>query len=357
MNKQENLLTQNQLTFLLFSFVVGTGILKLPNAVVETAGQDAWISAIIALIYPIYLILIASYIINKHPKENILSLSKKYFGSLLGSILNFIFMMEFLITTVLIVSDFIILIKTYIVNFLTPLKIAIVAIFITAYGAYKGLKVLGKTSELISYIFIVVILFSISALKYGRILNLQPFLSSGLSNILKATITTGYSYHGWEALLLFYPYVEDTKAIKKSALKAVGLTGIIYVWVIFVTIFYLGIDIIPKSYWSFILVYESIHVPIINNFRYIFMFVWILISLRTSAVNYFAVAFNLNHLTKIDIKKLCLFIYPFVFYLSLKLLDRILRAKIVELSIPVFIIFDLIFFTLTALLIRIKNKN
>ncbi|SHH92055.1 GerAB/ArcD/ProY family transporter [Clostridium grantii] len=357
MDKQKrNLLTSNELTFLLFSFVIGSGVVKLPNVLVETAGQDAWISVIIALVYPIYVVFIASYIINKHPKENILSLTKKYFGSLLGSLLNFVFMLQFLLLTVAIISDFIILMKTYIVDFLTPLKIGIVAVSLAAYAAHKGLKVLAKTSALISYIFIGILLLAISALQYGSILNIQPVFGSGLMNILKTTKTTAYSYYGWEALLLFHPFVEDTKSIKKAALKAVALCGAVYVWIVFITIFYLGIDIIPKSYWSFIMVFESINIPIINNFRYIFMFVWIMLALRLMANYYFAFAFNLSNFTKIDIKKICILIYPVILYLSLKLTDRILRVKIFDFAMVPFIIFNLIFFTVTGLLISIKYK-
>ena len=49
--EKNNLLTPNQLTYLLLGFVVGTGFLKLPNQLVKTAGQDAWMCAIFALIY------------------------------------------------------------------------------------------------------------------------------------------------------------------------------------------------------------------------------------------------------------------------------------------------------------------
>ncbi|GAA0180334.1 endospore germination permease [Clostridium sediminicola] len=359
MNKEKNnLLTSNELTFFLLSFVIGgTGIIKLPNVLVETAAQDAWICTIIALIYPVIIVLIASFIINKHPRENILCLNKKYFGRLFGNILNFIIMIQFLSLTVGIISDFIILIRTYIVGFLTPLKVGIIAVTLASYGAYKGLKVLGKVSTLISYIFILIMILSIGSLKYGSILNLQPVFGSGLSNILEATKSTAYAYYGWEALLLFYPYVQDTKTIKKSALKAIGICGVIYLWVVFATTFYIGIDIIPKSYWSLILVFESISIPIINNFRYIFTFVWILLSLRISANYYFATAFNLSNLTKIDIKKICIFIYPIILYLSIKLSNRILRKEIFDFVTPIFIVFNLISFTLIALLISLKHKS
>lgn len=358
MNIQKNdFLTPNQVTYLLLSYVIGTGFLKLPNTLVKIAKQDAWISVIIALIYPIYVVLLSSYIIKKHPKENILCLNKKYFGNMLGSILNFIFMTEFLLITAAIISDFIFLARTYVVPFLTPLKIIIITITLAAYTASMGLKVLGKTSELIIYIFIPVMLLSITALKYGNIINLQPVFHSGLRNVLEGAKTTAYSYFGWESLLLFYPYVKDIKSIKKSALKAVAICGLTYVWTVFITIFYLGVNIVPKNYWSFTMVFESITIPIINNFRYVFMFVWFLITFRIAANYYFAFALNFNDFTKIDMKKSCLLVYPLILYLSFKFSDRMFRDKIVNFATPCFIIFNLIFITLAALLIWIKRNK
>lgn len=358
MNKQKNnFLTPNQVTYLLLSYVIGTGFLKLPNELIKIARQDAWISAIIALIYPIYVVLLSSYIINKHPKENILSLSKKYLGNLFGNILNFIFMIEFFIIAAAIISDFVFLSTTYVVTFLSPMKIIIITTSLAAYAAYKGLKVLSKISELIFYIFVPVMLLSLSTIKYGTILNIQPVFGTNLLNILKASKTTAYSYYGWEALLLFYPYVQETKAIKKSALKAVTICGVVYVWAIFSTTYYLGVNIAPKNYWSFTTVFESINIPVINSFRYVFMLVWFLITFRIAANYYFASALSLNDFIKIDMKKSFILIYPIVFYLSFKFSNRIFREKIVNFATPSFIIFNLIFITLIASLISIRHKG
>lgn len=354
---KNNLLTSSEFTYLLLGYVVATGFLKLPNELVKTAEQDAWISVIIALIYPIYLVLISSYIISKHPKENILCLTKKYFGTLLGSVFNFIFMFQFLLLAAVSVADFIFLTRTFIVPFLTPFKIAVLTVSLGAYAAYNGLKVLAKLNQLIFYLFGILFLLSLTALKQGSILNLQPVFGSGLSNILKTSLSTAYSYFGWEALLLFYPYVEDTKVIKKSAMKGIAICVAVYVWSVFITIFYLGIDVTVKSYWSFIFVFESITIPVINNFRYVFMLVWFLLSFRLTANSYFAFAFNLNDFIKTDTKKACLLVYPIVLYASIKLSNRMLRTKMVSFLTPIFIIYSAVLITITALIILFKHKK
>jgi len=355
--EKNNLLTPNQFTYLIIGFIVGAGILTLPNALVKIAGQDSWISTIIAMVYPLYVVFISMYIINNHPKENIIILNKKYFGYIFGSILNLILMMQFMITYIVIIANTIIFSRVFIVNYLGPLKVGIIVVFLATYSAYKGLKELGKMSELIFYLFIIALLFSLSALKYGSILNLQPVFGSGIKNILKATPATAYSYSGWEAILLFFPYVNDGKCIKRCTLKAVGISGVVYTWAVFITIFYLGIDIVPKSYWALILTFESINVPIINNFRYIFMYIWIFLAFRVAANYHFSIAMFFNDFKKIELKKMCVLIYPLILYLGLKVTDIFLKQKVVALAYPFCISFNLISFTVLAFLIHSKGKK
>lgn len=86
-----NSITPSEVTFLLIGSMIGVGILSLPNDLVVVAKQDAWISAFIGAVYPLYMVIIASTLCKKHPKKNILALSKMCFGKFIGSILNIIF--------------------------------------------------------------------------------------------------------------------------------------------------------------------------------------------------------------------------------------------------------------------------
>jgi spore germination protein len=63
-DRKNKLLTQSQFTFLIVGMVLGPGFLRLPAIIVDKAKQDAWISIIIALVYPLCIILLSLYVIN-----------------------------------------------------------------------------------------------------------------------------------------------------------------------------------------------------------------------------------------------------------------------------------------------------
>lgn len=357
MNKENvKLLTASEYSFFIMGFSLGPAFLRLPNNLVEVGKQDSWIASIIAIIYPLTVVFLSCYIIKKRPKENILILSKTYFGKILGSLLNFFFMLQFILYAVTVTLDFVDLTETFIVTFLTPLKIIIIIVSLSAYASYKGLKTLGKLNQLITYSFLLILL-SVSALEHGTILNIQPVFGTGLLTIIKATKNTAYVYTGWESMLLFYPYVQNKEDIKKSILTTLFITVSVWIWTVFITIYYLGVNIVPRNFWSFIVVFESISIPVINNFRYVFMFSWILIIFRMVANYYYATAFFLNSFTKVKIKKLCIIIYPIIIYACVKSPGITLLGDFLSVSTPTFIIFNLIFIIAICLFILIKPKK
>ena len=88
MNKKNKQITSYQLFFILVGCVIGMSVTSLPADVVSIAKQDGWVSTIIGGIYPLYIVLIGGIIIRKYPDSNIMSLSKAYFGKIIGNILN-----------------------------------------------------------------------------------------------------------------------------------------------------------------------------------------------------------------------------------------------------------------------------
>ncbi|WP_027623146.1 GerAB/ArcD/ProY family transporter [Clostridium lundense] len=358
MNKQENsLLTSSQVTFLIFGITMGAYFLKLPYVIIRIAKQDAWISALIGCIYPLYIILVGSYIIKKHPKDTILQLNKKYLGKLLGSILNFIFLIPFFIYTGTVTSDFINISLVYFLAFLDKIKISIITIGISAYAAYKGLKVLGKINETAFYLTICTLSFSFLALKYGSIKNVMPIFKVGIIDILKGSKETAYGFANIELFLLIHPFVKNTNSMKICGLKAVTLTTVIYSWVVFITIFFLGSDIVPKNIYSFIMIAESVQIPIVNNFRAIFMFLWSIVVFKLISTNYYFSTFIINDLTKINREKLCIYIFPIEIFLSLLFLNTSTKQKIMDSLVPISVLFNISFISLIAILIFIKNKS
>jgi hypothetical protein len=64
--KENSLLVHSEAVHFLIGTMVGIGIFNLSNVLVKDAHEDAWISAALGGIYPLYLALLGIYIIKKH---------------------------------------------------------------------------------------------------------------------------------------------------------------------------------------------------------------------------------------------------------------------------------------------------
>ncbi len=352
---ENHTLTHFEITIFMVGCLVGIGILSLPNDLMKTAKQDGWISSILGSVYPIYVVFISSFIIKKHPNENILSISKKYFGKFLGSFLNFLFMLQFFIYASAVANGFSNILRVYAVWFLTPTKILTVAFILAAYSASKGIKALARVNSIIFFITLALVGISTVALREGSFLNLSPVFGSGISNIIKGSVDTAFVYATMEILLIIHPFAGNDVDVPKAAYKSVFITTILYAWCVFIVIFYLGQEIIPKTIWSFIFVTESIKLPIINNFRYVFMFLWSLIIFKTISNEFFCITTILHDMTKIKVTWLCMALVPIMIFLSTLYKSETIRRAFLGNVIPKITIFNLTFITAIAILGCIKD--
>ncbi|MCY6355250.1 GerAB/ArcD/ProY family transporter [Clostridium sp. ZS2-4] len=355
--KSENqILTPSQFVFTILGSMLGIGILSLPNSLVKISRQDSWISTVIGAVYPLYISFICIYISKKYPNNNILFLSKKYFGNFLGNVLNFLFLIESVLYITSITSGYINMMRVFSVEFLSPLKLSVFITAVCMYAAYKGINLIGKISEIIFYITLPFIFLPIFSMGKSTVLNLLPILGSGFSNVLKASIETAFSYTGIEVLFLIYPYINDKSKIKSSSLKGVFLTMLIYVWIVFITIYYFSLDVTSKNLWPVLGASEIIDIPIINNFRYVFILSWIFIMLKIISIMNFVLLNILKDFMKgVSTKKICFFIYPVLAYLPLFLSNEIVRRNFLGKVTPIAVIFSIIYATSIALSIRIKG--
>ncbi|MBW9158263.1 GerAB/ArcD/ProY family transporter [Clostridium tagluense] len=355
--EKKNLLTPNEVTFLLIGIMLDVTAASLPNDVVEAAKQDGWISVIIGAIYPLYVALLAIYVSGKFPKENILLLSKRYLGKTFGTILNFLFLLSFFSYFPPLISTIGIITRTEVMPNLTPLKIYVILFFIGAYAASKGIKVMGRIGSITFWMVLGIIIPTISILKQGSYLNISPIFGTGIINILKGSLSCVYDYSLMELIFLIYPFINDSSKIKASALKAVGITAIIYTWITFVTIYYMGKDIIPKTIWSFFTVTVGVKVEIINNFTYVFIFFWIIIAIKSVAIFNYVCVFILEDIKKIKSKRIIYVVIAASVIIIAKTYygDKVSLDEITKYTSPISTIYNLIYITLITILIWIKK--
>jgi spore germination protein (amino acid permease) len=342
--------------YVLIGSMIGIGIFSLPNALVKEAYEGAWISAGLGSIYPLYLGALSIYIIKKHPSENILDLSKRYMGSFIGTVLNIFFLMFFILNLTFVISGFAIIYGIYATTFLTPFRIIGIMTLLCAFVTYTGLKVIGKLNTIAFYFMVILILGTLATLRKGSYLNLMPVFGVGITNILKSTKESVFSYTGIEILFIIYPSVRDNIKLGKVIMKGIGITALIYIITTLLAVYYLSADIVEKSYWPLITISESLSFTAINNFRIIFAFLWMGIALKTGVNYYFSAAFICSNIFN-KVKRINIIggLYLILFISTLMLGEATMRAKVMKVVVGKTVLFNIIYITLVAFLILLKK--
>jgi spore germination protein len=353
MSKIKIRMSASEFSQIIISSILGVGILYIPNGLIKYANQDAWIACIIGAVYPFYMLIIAKYMCSKHPEENILMLSRRYFGTIIGNLFNIVYVSYFIFVFASEVNGFKNAFYTYVTYFIDDFKIILVTLLATGYLVYKGLKPLARVNEIIFYTTIILIVLPSGALINGSIYNIKPTFDISIIDLLKASKETTFFYAGIETIFLFYPFLDKKDKMFKYGAISIIFIAIVYVWTVFLTIFYFGIDISPKYLWPVVALTDAINIPIINSFRYIFLSLWSLIIFKCIAVFYYSVCYGINQITnKISIQKLTVIIYPLIAYMALKFGNPIERRELTGSIMPIYVLFNLFFVTVTAIIIR-----
>jgi spore germination protein (amino acid permease) len=256
-----------------------------------------------------------------------------------------------------ITANLVSLIYVYGQSYIEPYKITIVIILITAYAAYHDLKVQGKISEIMFIPTFLLVIFTFYGFKKGSILNLMPVFQTDFKDILSASRETLYAYVTIEILLLIHPFFKDTKSIKKLSFIALGLVVFIYFWVVFISIYFLGIDLVAINIWPFVMVSESINLPITSNFRTFFIVAWNLIQFKLISSVYFFSAFTFSSIIGLKRKRVVLYYLPIYIGLSMLFINQEARNIIFNYYVPSIIIFNILFITAIGIFTAVRSNK
>ncbi|SCN21550.1 Spore germination protein YndE [Clostridium sp. N3C] len=353
-------ITYQEYTYIIVGAIFGVGILALPNRLAEVSRQDAWISAAVGGIYPLYIALLTILITKKFPNDNILSISKKVFGNFFGSILNLLFSAHFFVNLIGITTGAMSLSILYIVSFLSVFKISIVVLILAVYGSLLGLKVIGRVNEFMYYLKFILLLIPLVALKDGSMLNVSPIFGSGIKKIIDGSVRSIFAYSGVEVMLLFYPNVKDKDKvfINKATLKSVFVMIVIYTYFTFLTIYFVGPTIVTRSYFAVMLLNEAINLPFINSFRFFFMFIWIMIVFKTIITNYYSCSYIISNFSKkLDIRKICLLLFFLMIFAISIVHDEAARRAFLNKTINYTLVYNLIYVTIITIIIYFKKGD
>lgn len=150
--------------------------------------------------------------------------------------------------------------------------------------------------------------------------------------------------------------MQDKSKIKSSFLKSISIIVFLYIWLSFVSIYYLGADVAKNLYWPTLSLAETIAIPGISNFKFVFMFLWSNIIFKTiDNQNYFFYYSLSSIFKKINSSILYMIVFFFATIIVTRLYSFILLQKINKGISIFYLIFNLIFITTITAIKIIKN--
>ncbi|ABR49339.1 spore germination protein [Alkaliphilus metalliredigens QYMF] len=213
-NENKIKISFRQLLWLTVAQLGGASILYLPGMI--EAGRDVWISNIIASIVAYIVIFIHYLPLSLCPGLSMTNALNKYWGKLLGGLMNLYYALFFFILCCLVVSDVFYFGKITMPE--TPGYIFIIFFIVPAvYGVKLGLEVFVRLLEFLLPILIIVycilFLLVLSKLDFGKVL---PIMSQGIKPVLAGAIPNmNFPYAQILPVIFYYRYTK-TKARGKS---------------------------------------------------------------------------------------------------------------------------------------------
>ncbi|UKS24083.1 endospore germination permease [Paenibacillus sp. HWE-109] len=224
----KGMISARQFTIIVILLMIGDSILIMPSDVASNAHQDAWIAGLLGIGYGLMATWNFTLLGGLYPKLSLIQYTPIIVGRWLGALINIIFLIYFMMTTMGIsweIGDFI----TSNVMPETPIEV-IELLFYGAmiYAVRLGLGPIIRAGEVffpwVVLILLVLIFMLAPAMELSQV---KPILEHGVKPVLLGMLQAGtFPFVQMSCLLIILPQIKDSKKVKKNFLIGALIGGL-----------------------------------------------------------------------------------------------------------------------------------
>ncbi|MCH6264010.1 GerAB/ArcD/ProY family transporter [Neobacillus citreus] len=239
----------SQMFVLVVLFEMGSSLLVGLGA---SARQDAWISILLGLAGGILIFFVYYRLFIYYQELPLTGYLEKIMGKWIGRILALLYIVYFIYIATRVLRDFGELLTTTIYT-ATPLVVINSLMILTIiYGIHKGFEVIARIGELyFALIYIMAIIGMILVTGSGLIHfeNLRPMLENGFKPVLRTFIkeTLVFPFGEMIVFTMLLPYLNNPKKVKIACIGGMSLAGINIAITALVNVAVLGPDLFVRS--------------------------------------------------------------------------------------------------------------
>ncbi|MBM7563984.1 GerAB/ArcD/ProY family transporter [Paenibacillus sacheonensis] len=309
---------------LMYVSMVGVGVLNFQRELAEHAGYNAYISVVIVGI-SIHLIVWMIYkILRSNPEGlDITAINHTYFGKIAGSIINFAIVLYFFFGAYIEFKAYIEVIQVWMFPSMKILPISTILmllIYYTVSGGFRSVTGLSFLGFLMSLIFIIPE--NLPVLPYLHPQNLMPLFNHSASDILLSSKSMIYQFLGFEALLLFYPFIKSPAKSQKWAHLMVIFVTLLYLMIIIITFMYFSEGQLRQISWPTLNMLKIIEGPVFQRVEYLAISLWLLKNLSGISLSLWAACRGMKNVFRIKPRASLL-----AFLVGILILDYFLKDR------------------------------
>jgi spore germination protein (amino acid permease) len=280
-------LTNLQIFVLNIQTQIGFGILSLPNTLQSTSKGDGWISVLLAGVAIQLFLIIIWLLLRRFPSLNFAEITTFLTGKYIGSFVNTITYLYFIITASFVLLKFTTIIKEHLLMN-TPFGIiGLLMILTCTYLAISDIRIIARFFGLISILFF--FLFGISFFSFLLPVDLHHILPIGTNGIKEIVIGSKdclLAILGFEVTLFLYPLAskKGPSFLKTITWANVFVTSLTTYFVI-LCIMIFSEPVLKQLKYPVIYFLRPLHFQMVERLDLLFISIWI-VPLAASIVIY-----------------------------------------------------------------------
>lgn len=288
------------------------------------ANQDVWISTFASFFVTLIFVLPILFLGKKYPDKTIIQYSEILLGGIAGKIVGLLYVWFFLhiaANTVRLFGEYF----TAAPMPETPLLVFLITFVIVAtYAVYNGLEVIGRVSEIIIPInLIVIILISFLVILDMNLNSLKPILEKGVFSVLYGAVISGSRAIEPLLLAMLGPYINNKKKKTLGYVLAMFIVTIILVIIDIQILSSIGTNQVKLLSFPYVVLLRRIKfADIIERIDILHIGIWILGNSLKVALYYYLAVLGISQVFNVKFSKLAIIPVGFVILLLSVLLYR-----------------------------------
>ncbi|WMX58777.1 GerAB/ArcD/ProY family transporter [Peribacillus sp. R9-11] len=342
--------------FLIYSNIIGIGIMSFQRDITKDAGYDAWISIILSSL-SIHIVVWMIYRILGITKNDVIHVHEFCFGKWIGGLFNIFVIFYFLVLALIVFRVYIVVVQVWLFPLMKTWQISLILLVLIYYIVSGGFRVITGMCFWGTIIpFIILFPLNFFSLEFANFNHLLPIFNHSVKEIVSSSKNMLFQYVGFETLFMFYPFIKNPERSQKWAHFGLLFSSLLYLIIALITFVFFSEGHLNHTIWPTITQMKIAKFPLIERVEFIVVSIWLLLVLPNISVKIWAGCRGIKKLVNVK-QRISLFIVLVLFFIIANVLkEKIQIERLNEIYSNIAFYFVYLYIPFLFFYIHIKHK-